>query len=29
MTDQTPTDQKVPKGSYAAGRRVTLPEGAE
>ena len=29
MTDQPPTEQKVPKGSYAAGRRVTLPEGAE
>jgi hypothetical protein len=26
MSEQT---QKVPKGSYAAGRRVTLPEGAE
>lgn len=23
------TQQKIPKGSYAAGRRVTLPEGAE
>ncbi len=22
-------EQKIPKGSYAAGRRVTLPEGAE
>ncbi|MFN8142537.1 MAG: hypothetical protein U0R29_09445 [Solirubrobacterales bacterium] len=25
----TGSEQKVPKGSYAAGRRVTLPEGAE
>ncbi|HMX71093.1 MAG TPA: hypothetical protein PKA56_05005 [Solirubrobacterales bacterium] len=23
------TEQKIPKGSYAAGRRVTIPEGAE
>jgi hypothetical protein len=23
------TEQKIPKGSFAAGRRVTLPEGAE
>jgi len=23
------TEQKIPKGSYAAGRIVTLPEGAE
>lgn len=31
MSDSTPenTGQKVPKGSYAAGRRVALPEGAE
>ena len=28
-TDQTTTGQKIPKGSYAAGRRVTLPDGAE
>ncbi len=28
MSDKT-TTQKIPKGSYAAGRRVTLPEGAE
>ncbi|HTU15873.1 MAG TPA: hypothetical protein VMF31_11815 [Solirubrobacterales bacterium] len=31
MSDSDPqnTGQKVPKGSYAAGRRVALPEGAE
>ncbi|MDQ2700669.1 MAG: hypothetical protein M3Y23_05000 [Actinomycetota bacterium] len=23
------SEQKIPKGSYAAGRKVTLPEGAE
>jgi hypothetical protein len=23
-----PSEQKVPKGSYAAGRRVRLPRGA-
>jgi hypothetical protein len=28
MSDQT-SEQKVPKGSYAAGRRVSLPEDAE
>jgi len=28
MSEQT-SEQKVPKGSYAAGRRVSLPEGAE
>lgn len=28
MSEQPPTEQKVPKGSYAAGRRVALPEGA-
>ncbi|MGK2955985.1 MAG: hypothetical protein ACSLFI_09995 [Solirubrobacterales bacterium] len=28
MSDSEST-QKVPKGSYAAGRRVQLPEGAE
>jgi len=25
----TQTEQKIPKGSHAAGRRVQLPEGAE
>lgn len=29
MSDSTPEETKIPKGSYAAGRRVTLPEGAE
>jgi len=31
MSDSTSdnTTQKVPKGSYAAGRKVVLPEGAE
>ena len=30
MSDSAaPEDQKIPKGSYAAGRRVMLPEGAE
>ncbi len=31
MSDNTPdsSGQKIPKGSYAAGRRVMLPEGAE
>lgn len=29
MSETTNEDQKIPKGSYAAGRRVTLPEGAE
>lgn len=28
MSEQPSTEQKVPKGSYAAGRRVALPEGA-
>jgi hypothetical protein len=28
MSEQT-SEQKIPKGSYAAGRRVSLPEGAE
>lgn len=28
MSEQT-AEQKIPKGSYAAGRRVGLPEGAE
>jgi hypothetical protein len=28
MSDSTPA-QQVPKGSYAAGRRISLPEGAE
>lgn len=31
MSDPTPQDpgQKIPKGSYAAGRRVLVPQGAE
>ena len=29
MSDSTSEETKIPKGSYAAGRRVTLPEGAE
>ncbi len=29
MSDKTAREPKVPKGSYAAGRRVTLPEGAQ
>ncbi len=29
MSKQAPEDLKIPKGSFAAGRRVTLPAGAE
>ena len=29
MPENAPEELKIPKGSYAAGRRVTLPDGAE
>lgn len=29
MTDSSPQTSKAPKGSYIAGRRVSIPEGAE